>query len=65
MAQSLAAIFISPEYLAHQATQFSMPHVILIPNHFAGALDEASFCPWWTLSEHLTTRFGRPYDDLI
>ena len=51
-----------PEYLAHQATQFSMPHVILIPNHFAGALDEASFCPWWTLSEHLTTRFGRPYD---
>lgn len=51
-----------PEYLAHQANQFSMPHTILIPNQFAGALDEASFCPWWTLSDHLGARFGRDYD---
>ena len=51
-----------PEYLAHQAVQFSIPHTILIPNQFAGALDEASFCPWWTLSERLGARFGRDYD---
>lgn len=51
-----------PDYLAQQAVQFSMPHTILIPNQFAGALDEASFCPWWTLSDHLGERFGRDYE---
>ena len=51
-----------PEFLAYQANKFSMPHVILIPNHFAGALDEASFCSWWTLQTLLKDRFGNDYD---
>lgn len=51
-----------PEFLAQQAPLFSMPHVILIPNHFAGALDEASFCPWWTLQTLLNDRFTGNYD---
>jgi predicted deacylase len=51
-----------PEFLAQQAKLFSMPHVILIPNHFAGALDEASFCPWWTLQSLLNDRFEDNYD---
>ncbi|MGQ8366819.1 peptidase M14 [Glaciecola sp. 1036] len=51
-----------PEYAAQSASLFSIPHVIFIPNKFAGALDEASFCPWWTLQEQLEQKFQRPYD---
>lgn len=49
-----------PEYARASATQFNIPHVILIPNQFAGALDEATFCPWWHLSELLTNKFQQP-----
>lgn len=49
-----------PEYAKTAAHQFSMPHCIFIPNQFAGALDEASFCPWWTLQTTLEQRFSRP-----
>ncbi len=51
-----------PEYLHASATLFSIPHVIFIPNHFAGALDEATFCPWWTLADILSKRYDREYD---
>lgn len=38
-----------PEYAKASARYFSIPHTILVPNEFAGALDEATFCPWWEL----------------
>ncbi len=51
-----------PEYAADSATLFNFPHCIFIPNVFAGALDEATFCPWWTLQDLLSTRFGKAYN---
>jgi predicted deacylase len=40
-----------PEYAAQSARYFNIPHVLLIPNEFDGALDEACYVPWWKLSE--------------
>jgi predicted deacylase len=40
-----------PEYAKESASYFNIPHVLLIPNEFDGALDEASFCPWWALRD--------------
>jgi len=51
-----------PEYAKAAAHQFSIPHCIFIPNKFAGALDEACFCPWWTLQTALEARFSRPIE---
>jgi len=51
-----------PEYAKEAAHQFSIPHCIFIPNTFAGALDEASFCSWWTLQECLEDKFKSEYD---
>ncbi len=51
-----------PEYAKKAAYEFSIPHCIFIPNKFAGALDEASFCPWWTLQDALKAKFSKDYD---
>ncbi|MBT0587343.1 succinylglutamate desuccinylase/aspartoacylase domain-containing protein [Alteromonas oceanisediminis] len=51
-----------PEYAEAAATHFNIPHIIYIPNTFAGALDEATFCPWWTLSESLSKKHQRQFD---
>ena len=51
-----------PEYAKQAALAFSIPHCIFIPNKFAGALDEASFCPWWTMQDFLKARFKKEYD---
>jgi len=40
-----------PEYAQDSAKYFDIPHTLLIPNDFDGALDEATFCPWWKLQE--------------
>ena len=40
-----------PEYAKASAHHFDIPHTLLIPNEFDGALDEATFCPWWQLQE--------------
>lgn len=40
-----------PEYAKKSAQYFDIPHVLFIPNQFDGALDEATFCPWWKLEE--------------
>jgi len=40
-----------PEYAKESASYFDIPHTLLIPNEFDGALDEATFCPWWHLQE--------------
>lgn len=45
-----------PEYAQASASLFNIPHVILIPNKFAGALDEATFCHWWTLQDRLSEK---------
>ncbi len=39
------------EYSLDQAQYFNIPHVLIIPNGFDGALDEACFVPWWSLNE--------------
>jgi len=40
-----------PEYAKESASYFNIEHTLLIPNDFDGALDEATFCPWWSLTE--------------
>jgi predicted deacylase len=40
-----------PEYAQDSAKYFDIPHTLLIPNGFDGALDEATFCPWWYLQD--------------
>lgn len=42
-----------PEYAKASARYFNIPQIILIPNEFAGALDEATFCHWWHLAQSL------------
>lgn len=51
-----------PEYAKASAKLFSIPHSIFIPNVFAGALDEACFCTWWTLTDTLAEIHGTAYD---
>lgn len=40
-----------PEYAQASASHFDIEHTILIPNGFDGAMDEATFCPWWSLQQ--------------
>ncbi len=40
-----------PEYIKASANYFDIPHTIFIPNDFDGAMDEATFCPWWSLQQ--------------
>jgi hypothetical protein len=40
-----------PEYARDSARLFNFPHIIFMPNVFSGALDEATFCPWWLLAD--------------
>jgi hypothetical protein len=49
-----------PEYAVKSASYFDIPHTILIPNSFDGAMDEATFCPWWSLQKAFTT-LGREF----
>jgi len=49
-----------PEYSKASASYFDIPHTIFIPNDFDGALDEATFCPWWSLQEAFETK-GRNF----
>ena len=51
-----------PEYAQKSASLFNIPHVILIPNKFAGALDEATFCPWWTLQDLVSQKRQQDVD---
>jgi predicted deacylase len=43
-----------PTYATDSARYFNIAHVLLIPSDFDGAMDEASFCPWWHLSDALS-----------
>lgn len=49
-----------PEYAKESAKYFDIPHTLLIPNRFDGALDEATFCPWWLLQLAFAER-GRDF----
>jgi uncharacterized protein len=51
-----------PDYARDSAKLFNIPHVIFIPNKFAGALDEATFCPWWTLQHKLSIKQQKDVD---
>lgn len=51
-----------PEYAKASAQLFNIPHVILIPNAFAGALDEATFCPWWSLQNLLSSKYSASFN---
>lgn len=53
-----------PTYAKNSASYFNIEHVLLIDNGFAGALDEASFCPWWDLS-HAFAKQGREFNVAI
>ncbi|WP_440874744.1 peptidase M14 [Thalassotalea sp. PLHSN55] len=46
-----------PEYAKASANYFNIPHAIFIPNEFNGALDEATFCHWWSLAQQLNKKF--------
>ncbi|REL25552.1 succinylglutamate desuccinylase [Thalassotalea euphylliae] len=48
-----------PEYARASASYFNIEHTLLIPNEFDGALDEATFCPWWSLAQAYAEQ-GRP-----
>jgi len=50
-----------PEYAIDSARHFDIPHTIVIPNCFDGAMDEATFCPWWSLRQRLA-ELGRELD---
>ncbi|RHW76604.1 succinylglutamate desuccinylase/aspartoacylase family protein [Colwellia sp. RSH04] len=49
-----------PEYAQTSASYFDIPHTILIPNEFDGAMDEATFCPWWHLQQAFVAK-GRTF----
>jgi len=49
-----------PEYAIKSASYFDIPHTIVIPNEFDGAMDEATFCPWWSLQQAFA-ELGRDY----
>lgn len=49
-----------PEYAKESASYFDIPHTLLIPNDFDGALDEATFCPWWSLKDEFE-KLGRKF----
>lgn len=44
-----------PEYAKSSASYFNIEHTLLIPLAFDGALDEATFCPWWELTNAFET----------
>lgn len=46
----------SAEYQHAQAKDLNAPFTIIIPNEFAGAMDEACFMPWVKLHQHLQLR---------
>tara|TARA_R110000737_G_scaffold25195_4_gene43887 strand:+ start:9384 stop:10532 length:1149 start_codon:yes stop_codon:yes gene_type:complete len=49
-----------PEYAHASAKYFDIPHVLFMPNDFDGALDEATFCPWWQLQQAFSV-LGRDF----
>jgi predicted deacylase len=49
-----------PEYAQASASFFDIEHTILIPKSFDGAMDEATFCPWWSLQQAFTD-LGRDF----
>ncbi len=50
-----------PEYLEEKCADLQFPHNLIIPNNFAGAMDEASFMPWINL-QRAFKELGRDYD---
>lgn len=51
-----------PSYAKFSASMFNIPHVIFMPQVFSGALDEATFCPWWLLADRISAKLGKDVD---
>ena len=47
-----------PKYALDAAHYFSIPHTLVMPNDFDGAMDEACFTPWWQLVD-IASSHGR------
>ncbi len=45
-----------PEYTQNAAGLFSISCVLMMPNEFGGAMDEAAFYPWWQLADYAASR---------
>lgn len=45
----------TPAYAVESALHMDMPHHLIIHQDFDGAMDEASFCPWWGLQTALSS----------
>ena len=43
----------SPECQKDKMKDINFPHYILIPNEFGGAMDEATFVPWYTMASEM------------
>lgn len=50
----------SAEFQKPKVKELNFPHHLIIPNEFAGAMDEACFCPWYNLQERLK-KLGHSY----
>lgn len=53
-----------PEYAFEDALHFKFPHYLVIAHEFAGAMDEAAFCPWVYLDEYISTNHTKTYESL-
>ena len=45
-----------PEYASDAAGLFAIPCVLMMPNEFGGAMDEAAFYPWWQLADYAASQ---------
>ncbi|MGI2258778.1 succinylglutamate desuccinylase/aspartoacylase family protein [Shewanella sp. GXUN23E] len=45
-----------PGYAKDAARLFAIPCVLLMPNEFGGAMDEAAFYPWWQLAQYASNQ---------
>ena len=52
------------EYAQEDGKNLLFPYNLIIPNEFAGAMDEASFTPWVLLAKEFEKR-GRPLDPQV
>ncbi len=56
----------APNYAVDSAREFNIPYIISIPEKFAGALDEASFCPWFNLVDVWNdARYAKPHVEVF
>lgn len=45
-----------PQYASDAALLFSIPCVLMMPNEYGSAMDEAAFYPWWQLTDYASSQ---------